>query len=213
MDKQFWIDKWAANEIGFHEPKGNALLVKHLDALGLKKNSRLFLPLCGKTLDIAWLLSQGFRIVGIELIEMAVEQLFSQLKVKPDISNLGRLKCYSAGNIDIYVGDIFELDQTVLGPVDAIYDRAALVALPHNMRRRYVQHVMAITDTAPQLLNCLEYDQNKMDGPPFSISEAEVRRHYQDDYQITLLESSDIEGGLKGKCPATENAWHLIPKS
>ena len=99
-----------------------------------------------------------------------------------------------------------------MGPVDAIYDRAALVALPETPRTRYAAHLMQITVTAPQLLICYDYDQSALAGPPFSISDDEVRRHYGDRYDLTRLESGPLAGGLKGKYPATENVWLLKPR-
>ena len=209
MDAAFWHQKWEANEIGFHEGEANRLLVKYFDALCLAEGHRVFVPLCGKTLDIAWLLSNGFRVAGAELVESAIEQLFSDLGIEPEISEVGEVKRYSAKNIDIFVGDIFAVSSEILGSVDAIYDRAALVALPEEIRRRYTGHLMEISDRTPQLLLTFEYDQSVMDGPPFSISNEEVIQHYGDRYELTLMESIAIPGGLKGKCAATENVWLL----
>ena len=104
---------------------------------------------------------------------------------------------------------IFDLSGEVLGPVDAVYDRAALVALPEDMRRRYTAHLIEITDKAPQLLIAHQYDQNAMDGPPFSISDEEIEAHYRDHYDLAKLASVEVAGGLKGKCPARENVWLL----
>ena len=209
MDAAFWHQKWEANEIGFHEGEANRLLVKYFNALSLAEGRRVFVPLCGKTLDIAWLLSNGFRVAGAELVESAIEQLFSELGIEPEISEVGEVKRYSAKNIDIFVGDIFAVSSEILGSVDAIYDRAALVALPEEIRRRYTGHLMEISDGTPQLLLTFEYDQSVMDGPPFSISNEEVIQHYGDRYELTLMESIAIPGGLKGKCAATENVWLL----
>lgn len=209
MDAGFWHQKWEANEIGFHEGEANRLLVKYFNALSLAEGHRVFVPLCGKTLDIAWLLSNGFRVAGAELVESAIEQLFSELGIEPKISEAGEVRHYHAANIDIFVGDIFSVSSQTLGSVDAIYDRAALVALPEEVRRRYTGHLMEITDGTPQLLITFEYDQSVMDGPPFSISNDEVIRHYRDRYELTLMESIDVPGGLKGKCAATENVWLL----
>ena len=100
----------------------------------------------------------------------------------------------------------------MLGPVDAIYDRAALVALPGEMRDRYSAHLIDITHAAPQLLISYGYDQTAMDGPPFAISPEEVYRHYQTHYDVTLFASMDVPGGLKGKCAATESVWLLTQK-
>ena len=209
MDTSFWLQRWEKNVIGFHKSEANPVLVKYFTQLSLVKGSRVFVPLCGKTLDIAWLLSNGYRVAGAELIEMAIEQLFAELEVEPKISDVGEVRRYSAENIDIFVGNIFDVSSKVLGPVDTIYDRAALVALPEEMRNRYTAHLMEVTDKAPQLLITYEYDQNLMEGPPFSVSEEEVNQHYGDNYDLTLIVSANVPGGLKGKCAAKENAWLL----
>ena len=209
MDTNYWHQRWEKNELGFHESEANPLLVKYFNELSLTKGSRVFVPLCGKTLDIAWLLSNGFRVVGAELSETAITQLFAELGVAPNISVVGEVKQYSAKDIDIFVGDIFTVSSKTLGLVDAVYDRAALVALPKEMRHRYTAHLMEITHKATQLLITLTYDQNAMDGPPFSISDAEVNQHYRDSYYLTRLESTSVPDGLKGKCAAMENVWLL----
>lgn len=209
MEPQFWHDRWAKNEIGFHKSEANPLLVKYFKELALAKGSRVFVPLCGKTLDIPWLLAEGYRVVGAELSSLAIAQLFAELGVTPTITRNDEIDRYHARDIDIFVGDIFKVTKTTLGPVDAIYDRAALVALPENMRSRYTAHVTDITEQAPQLLICYEYDQRAAEGPPFSISHEEVRRHYAHRYQLRLLTSEDVPGGLKGKCTATEHVWLL----
>ncbi|MCF8468170.1 MAG: thiopurine S-methyltransferase [Sneathiella sp.] len=209
MDPDFWRERWKKNEIGFHQSKPNALLAKHFDTLALPKDSRIFLPLCGKTLDIAWLLGKGYRVAGAELSELAIEQLFKDLGVEPEISNAGALKRYSAPDIDIFVGNIFDLRGDHLGPIDAVYDRAALVALPEDMRGPYTQHVIGITGCAPQFLLCFEYDQSEMAGPPFSIFEADVKKFYSGKYDATFLDRWDLAGGLKGRVAATETAWRL----
>lgn len=132
-----------------------------------------------------------------------------ELGVQPEISEVGELDQWSAKNIDIFVGDLFALSRQELGPVDAIYDRAALVAFPEEMRIRYTTHLMEMTGTAPQLLICYDYDQRLLEGPPFSISKEEVHRHYVALYDLTLLASTKVSGGLKGKCAAKENVWLL----
>jgi len=211
MDAGFWHRRWQRDELGFHEGEANGLLVEHFDALSLTKGARAFLPLCGKTRDIAWLLSQGYRIAGAELSALAVEQLFEDLGVEPEITDLGTITRYIAPYIDIFVGDMFDLDGPMLGPVDAVYDRAALVALPEDMRGAYAAHLTTISDRAPQFLICFEYDQACMAGPPFSVPGDEVHRHYDERYDVSQAASKDVAGGLKGRCEATEIAWLLQP--
>jgi thiopurine S-methyltransferase len=179
MEHSFWHERWESGRIGFHQGKPNKLLLAHFHALGLADRSRVFLPLCGKTRDIAWLLSQGYRVAGAELSELAIRQLFEELEVEPVISNLGKLKRYSATDIEIFVGDVFSLTAELLGPVDAVFDRAALVALPEEMRACLCgPSRLSDAETAPQLLVCFEYDQRLQSGPPFSISRDEVRQRY-----------------------------------
>lgn len=213
MDEEFWHNKWKTNDIGFHNDSVHPLLARHWKALNGPEGSRIFLPLCGKTVDIAWLLSEGHQIVGVELSELAIKQLFNDLNVKPTISNVGNLVRYHAENIDIYVGDIFEISTKVIGCIDAIYDRAALVALPFEIRKRYGAHIQVITNTAPQLLICFEYEQQQIDGPPFSIEQHELTQHYGDSYNLNFIEAVSVEGGLKGKVAATETVWLLLAKS
>ena len=212
MEADFWHNKWHKNEIGFHLDSPNPLLLKYFNYISLETGHRIFLPLCGKTLDIKWLLTQGYRVAGAELSQVAIDDLFRNLELDPKITKIGQLTHYSANNIDVYVGDIFNLPRDLLGTVDAIYDRAALVALPNNMRSQYSKLLLEITDNAPQLLVCFEYDQSLHVGPPFSIHADEIKQHYQHAYDITLLGSHEVEGGLKGKCQATEHVWCLKSK-
>ena len=211
MEAQFWHERWEKNEIPFHEQKPNPLVGKYFNRLALPKRARVFVPLCGKTLDISWLLSKGFRVAGAELSQIAIEQLFTQLRLKPKITQTGALTHYSARNIDIFVGDIFKLTRQKLGRIQGIYDRAALVALPETVRPKYTAHLRRLTKNAPQLLITYDYDQSVQPGPPFSISNVEIVKHYAKTYDLQLLTSASLPGGLKGKCPATENLWLLNP--
>jgi len=213
MDAEFWHNKWQNNDIGFHNDSVHPLLAKHWSQVNTQKASRVFLPLCGKTVDIAWLLSQGHHVVGIELSKLAITQLFTELRLEPEINEVGTLLHYHADNIDIFVGDIFDLSSELLANVDMIYDRAALVALPPDVRRDYSSHLKRITNNAPQLLICFEYDQKLIAGPPFSIEKQELMQHYGDCYNLSFIEGNMVEGGLKGQCPAVETVWLLQSKS
>jgi thiopurine S-methyltransferase len=209
MTEDFWHRKWEGNEIAFHEREANPLIVKYFGDLSVPAGGRVFLPLCGKTLDIHWLLSHRYRVAGSELSKIAIEQLFSELGVEPSLTAIGPVSLYSSQNIDIFVGDIFSLSAHLLGPVDAIYDRAALVALPGPIRERYAPHLIEITDRAPQLLISYDYDQRLQDGPPFSVSDGEIARQYQESYDVKQLASVEVIGGLKGICAASEKVWLL----
>lgn len=207
MEHEFWHQRWRDNEIGFHEGQPNDLLTKHFQKLQLGAGARIFMPLCGKSHDIHWLLQQGFKVSGAELSEIAVKQLFADLGVAPEIDQLRDLKKYRGPDLEIFVGDVFDLLPEFLGPIDALYDRAALVALPPAMRPEYAAQMIKLVHSAPQLLVSFDYDQSKQDGPPFSVPESEIRSLYHTAYEITLLESQELEGGLKGKVEAREQIW------
>lgn len=209
MEANYWYQKWQRKDIAFHEGETNPFLKAHFAALNLPLGSRVFVPLCGKTRDIAWLLAQGYKVVGAELSELAVTELFAELGVEPQTSRTGDLVLCQTNDLDIFIGDIFNLGQALLGHVDAIYDRAALVALPPTMRDQYTAHLADITKAASQLVITFEYDQQLMDGPPFSITAAELERHYSAIYKLQALATASVEGGLKGLVAANETIWLL----
>ncbi len=208
MEAEFWHERWSRGEIGFHQGEVNPLLAAHFEQLALEPGSRVFIPLCGKSLDMVWLLAQGYQVVGAELSELAVRELFETLDIQPEISSVGSLKHYQGEGVDIYVGDIFDLTRGVIGQVDAVYDRAAMVALPRELRVRYSSLLLALSYAPPQLLITYEYDQSAMAGPPFSVSAEEVNQHYSYHYQITCVES--VEVLMKGKVTAIETVWLLM---
>jgi thiopurine S-methyltransferase len=212
MEHSFWHNKWENNQIGFHEPQGNALLLAHASTLLKAANPRIFVPLCGKSKDVGWLASKGCEVVGAELSAIAITQLFDDLNITPKVTKLEHTTVYQGLNITVFQGDIFALSASDIGNITGIYDRAALVALPQSLRERYGAHIRAITDNAPQLLITFEYDQRQLPGPPFSVNEALVSSLYNDYYEITLLSATSLEGGLKGKVDATNLAFHLIPR-
>ncbi|MAZ89618.1 MAG: thiopurine S-methyltransferase [Cellvibrionaceae bacterium] len=209
MKADFWRQRWQLGEIDFHESQANPALVDNIDQLKLAPNARLFLPLCGKTLDIAWLLGRGYQVVGIELSVLAIEELFVELGLTPTITSHGWLTHYHADKIDIWVGDVFELTREQLGNVNAVYDRGALVALPLDMRKRYAAHIIDITKAAAQLLVTYQYDQALYAGPPFSLSQQELTQHYAASYQRTRLQQSNVSDGLKGRVDAVMEVWRL----
>jgi thiopurine S-methyltransferase len=209
MDANFWHNRWQTNQTGWHERAVNPLLTTHFPSLHIPPGRRIFVPLCGKSLDLGWFLSQGYAVAGAELSEVAITQLFAELGVEPTRSEVGKHKHFHGEKIDILVGDLFDLSRETLGPVDAVYDRAALVALPEAMREQYTAHLKSLTALAPQLVIGYEYDQTVVPGPPFSVTPDELHRHYGDSYALTPLARLDVPGGLKGKCPATEHVWQL----
>lgn len=209
MNPDFWINRWEENRLGWHQDKAHNLLVKFIDAHPMPKDSRIFVPLCGKTRDIGWLLSKGYRVVAVELSRIAVKQLFDDLGVTPDVQESGNLKHFSAPDLDVYVGDVFDLTAELIGHVDLVHDRAAMVALPHEMRLKYVKHLAEITQLARQFVISFDYDQSLLSGPPFSVPEPQIEALYGTQFTKKLFYRHDIPGGLKGLAPAQEQVWLL----
>jgi len=208
-ENSLWLDRWENREIGFNQESVNPFMVKYFNSLSLGSGSRVFVPLCGKTIDISWLLAQGHDVVAVELSEQAVAELFDELGVTPEVSTEGDFKVYSTDNLQVFVGDVFKLTSEMIGKVDAIYDRAALVALVKETRERYTAHLREISNGAPQLLLCFEYNQSLMNRTPYSVDAEEVHGHYNDHYELEQLCKVEIVGGFKGKIPASDVAWLL----
>jgi thiopurine S-methyltransferase len=195
-----WLARWRDGRIAFHEGRPNELLERHRARLA--GCHRLLVPLCGKAEDLAYLAAHGHAVVGIELAEQAVHEFFEAHALVPSVAARGPFVEYRAGGITVLVGDMFAATPAVVGPlvgpIDGLYDRAALIALPPDLRPRYVQQVRALLPAgAAGLVITLEYDQTLMDGPPFAVFEPELRSLYAG-AAIELVE--DHLGGGAGKC-------------
>lgn len=184
MEASFWQQRWETGQIGFHEGRANALLARFIDRL--PAGGRVLVPLCGKTEDLAFLAARGHQVVGVELIETAAAAFFAEHDATPTITDVDGLRVYQHGAITIVVGDLFATTTAHVGTIDAIYDRAAMIALPPDVRRRYVAHLRALAPNEPRLLIGFEYPQEIMDGPPFAVLEDEVRALHPD-ATITIL--------------------------
>ena len=148
---------------------------------------RVFVPLCGKSLDMAWLAEIGHDVIGVELSPLAIQDFFTERGVHPAAARTGGFLRLRADGITLLAGDFFELDADQVQPVAAVYDRGALIALPEEMRKLYANRLPELAPV-PILLITVVYDQSQMPGPPFSVSPSEVRRLYEDRYDISVLE-------------------------
>lgn len=194
MRADFWHSRWENNLTGFHLNEVNPYLKANWLSLNLPAGTRVFVPLCGKSLDLIWLAQQGHQVVGVELSPLAVEQFFTENNLAVERQQVGELVCWQSENITIFCGDFFALTAKALGKVDAVYDRASLVALPPKMRQDYATKLTELAQSAPKLLVTLEYEQSKMDGPPFSVSEDEVKALYQANYSVKQISAQDVLG-------------------
>jgi thiopurine S-methyltransferase len=218
MKKEFWLDKWENNQTGFHKDITHPLLIKYINELGLDKGDTVFVPLCGKSIDMIWLSDQGFTVIGVELSHIAVEQFFTENNLVYNQANDGVFNIYTYENITIYQGDYFKLNSLYLKHVKAVYDRASLIALPDGLIDKYTKHMHAVLPLkTPLLLITLELQRaTKSLGPPFSVPDDKVKKLYQEFSTIKLLRTEDIiarEGGFqKQGCEYVYERVYLITK-
>jgi thiopurine S-methyltransferase len=192
MQHDFWHQRWQQNQIGFHSPDFNSYLQRFWPTLAVNSGCRVFVPLCGKSNDMLWLLAQGYQVVGVELSPMAVAAFFSDNDLHPIVRPQGNFLVHEIDGLQIFRGDFFALPAADLGKIDAVYDRAALVALPPEMRIDYVTHLATLLEPGQQiLLVTFEYPQQEMPGPPFSVPGDEIEMLYQHWCLVTLLTSED----------------------
>ena len=195
MKADYWLERWQEGHIGFHLADANPRLVEHHQrALG--ESLRVLVPLCGKSADLEWLVVRGHEVVGIELSELAAQAFFGERGFSPERRELGSFIEYRYGGVSILVGDFFAATPEALGYFDGAYDRAAMIALPPDLRARYVAHLPTLlTPKARLLLVTLHYDAEG--GPPFDVSPEEVERSYAQGL-VTLLESQDARAETPG---------------
>jgi thiopurine S-methyltransferase len=188
-----WLQRWEDNNIGWHHIEFNQHLLNYWHTLYLPAGSLVLAPLCGKSRDMFWLAEQGYRIRGIELSRLAVSQFFEEHNLQPEIQQLGYFERWSQGPFELLCGDIFDLAQQDHSQIDAVYDRASLVALNPQQRQQFAQLITKILPAhAKILLVTLEYPQDEMSGPPYSVTETEVRTLFESHYSINQLHSLDL---------------------
>jgi len=198
MDPAFWAARWHEGKTAFHEGAPNAYLVEH--HTWLAGCQRILVPLCGKSEDLAFLASKGHEVIGIELVEDAVLQFFAAHTIEPSRTTDGTLTVFRAGAITVIAGDVFAVTPAQVGTIDGIFDRAALVALPPEMRVRYVAQLRTLAPAARrELLVSIEYPEGAHGGPPFSVAEPEVRRHFADASITEVGYGPDPQGRLDGQ--------------
>ncbi|RUA04478.1 MAG: thiopurine S-methyltransferase [Gammaproteobacteria bacterium] len=175
-----WIQRWKDGETGWHKDTPNDKLVKFIDCLQLERAATVLVPLCGKSQDMVYLLEQGYKVIGVELSEVAVTAFFQENAMPYTVQEANNFTVYNARNIRIFCGDFFNLDSGHLGMTSALYDRGALIALPEDLRVKYAQHLYDIIPSGCRiLLLTLNYPQSQISGPPFAVDEAEVKSLFE----------------------------------
>ena len=217
MEASFWHTRWEAGQTGFHQDQVHALLVQYWAALGVAEGGAVLVPLCGKSKDIGWLAGQGHNVVGAELSPIAAQDFFAEAGIPAQVSPGSPFQIFTGAGISIFCGDFFELSAQQIGSLGGVYDRAALIALPADMRTAYARKLINLASGAPILLVTLDYNQSLMEGPPFAVSDHEVLELFQSDYQIECLTEVDaLESeprfAERGLTWLTERVYRLVAR-
>jgi len=201
MEPDFWLGRWARGETGWHQSEVEPGLIAHFSDL---PPTRILVPLCGKSLDLVWLASKGHEVLGVELSELAVRSFFADNALQVQESILGRFKVFQSGQIKLFQGDFFDLQAELLAPIGAVYDRAALIALPPELRQKYAARLQALlqaraTKSFTQLQIVLERTPHDEKGPPFSVRSSEIEALYGQMMVIEALSRETLEEKPEGK--------------
>jgi len=192
MEHEFWLKRWEENWTPFHNSQPHEVLQKHFQKLGLKKGDTVFVPFCGKSQDLIWLRDHQYQVIGVELSPLAVQQFISENQLSEHHEKQSSFVLHSLERIKIFQGSFFDLEPDDLKDVKAVYDRGSLVALPREMRKVYIQQMKRILPRpVPYLLVALEYPQEEMEGPPFSVPEKEVQDYFKDYGLVSCLQRKD----------------------
>ncbi|MHB1949069.1 MAG: thiopurine S-methyltransferase [Gammaproteobacteria bacterium] len=190
MEKDFWLKKWRNRDIGFHQQDVNPNLITHLNKLNLHLGNHILVPLCGKSRDMLWLADKKYQVKGVELSPVACQDFFTELKIDAQITKEKAFTKSKHQNIELYCGDLFELKPEDVQPVHAVYDCKALIALPSDMRKKYVKHLIACLGTQIKILLVALETSSEGKGPPFSVTEEEVHALYGDHFSIQKVKHS-----------------------
>lgn len=191
--RNYWLRRWQENAIGWHHEEYNPHLLGFWGLLAVPAGSRVLVPLCGKSRDLVWLSEHGYRILGVELSPLAVSAFFAEQGLEPDVEEGERFERWQAEDFEILCGDVFQLQPGELKGVAAVYERASLVALDPQQRRRYADLLTRLLPSGCRvLLVTMDYPQHEMAGPPYSVTGAEVKELFEEQFEITLLDTIDL---------------------
>ncbi len=210
MQKDYWVTRWKENNIGFNQENAHAFLKKFFPTLTKKERQNTFVPLCGKSVDMLWLASQGVKVLGVELSDIACIDFFKENKIHYTLKETSLFSHYKNEQVELLCGDYFNLTSEHLKDISLVYDRAALIALPKDMRRRYATHMINnLPNNTIIFLITTEYVSEDIIGPPFSVSEEEVDSLFGQAFKISkcyekvldkvppVLKSLGVEEGVE----------------
>lgn len=219
MEISYWQSRWRNEKTRWHMQEVFPLLKTFWNKLPLEKGGTVLVPLCGKSLDLEWLVNQGHYVIGVDVSQKAIKALVQSHEERFEKSAKGNLQCYKSESMELWCGDFFKLQQSWLPAIDVIYDKAALIALPPEMRKAYVDSLKNLLQPHTQVfINCFEYEQDEMPGPPFAVFREEMESHFGDQFYINSLYAHSLFDELTNfhrrglHSYLREKIYHLSPK-
>ncbi|PIR21685.1 MAG: thiopurine S-methyltransferase [Deltaproteobacteria bacterium CG11_big_fil_rev_8_21_14_0_20_45_16] len=208
---EFWLERWNSEDTPWHQEKPEELLLKHFSA---SRGARVLVPLCGKSLDMLWLSHQGYQVVGIELSELAGKSFFKDHNLEFQKISRPPFKMLKTEKIEIFCGDFFELSPEILGPIDAIYDRAALIALKPELRESYIKILKRLVQKSNPakfewLLIGRQNQVRDLEGPPYDLSEDDLKTLCGEDFIVEVLDRVERESRRDPEHKVFETVFRL----
>lgn len=191
-NQDFWLKKWETNDIFFHRKEVNPDIIEYFPKLHLQPHSRVFVPLCGKSKDMAWLLSAGYSVIGNELSSIACETFFADQEVQPNITEQGCFVEYQHLNIKLICGDFFKLTPSEVGQVDAVYDSKALIALPPDLRKKYIDHLVHLSNRMTKYFVIILETEDQIQSPPYPLTSTDVKELFGSNFEFKIAKSSPL---------------------
>ncbi|MTI14440.1 class I SAM-dependent methyltransferase [Sansalvadorimonas verongulae] len=186
-----WDNCWDQGFTPWQRPSWNPYLLRFFPLFDVAAETSVLVPLCGKSRDMEWLIRRGYRVVGLELSGLAIEEFFRERGLEYKKTNQYGYNLWRGPNIDIWEADMFALPDE-LTEATVLYDRGSLVALPPKLRESYVVKLKTIApDLRCGLILGLEYDQSAIQGPPWSVSENVVSSLWGEGFNVKTLHTQD----------------------
>ncbi|HET6527158.1 MAG TPA: hypothetical protein VFG39_00260 [Balneolaceae bacterium] len=220
MEISYWQSRWRKNKTGWHMDEVYPLLPDLWPSLSLKAGARILVPFCGKSVDMQWFIDKYFHVTGVDVSEKALHAFMERSSNPFTSQHQYGFSVFRSENIELWQGDFQKLPVAGMPSFDAIYDKAALIALPEEMRLKYAQKVLQCSGPETQMmLQTFEYEQDEMTGPPFSVDEQEIRRLYGKQFDLALLrqkQKPELRGKFQRRGLSSyliEKVYHLKPKN
>lgn len=192
-----WKKRWEQQETpGWQRSQVDVHLQEHVKELTQgEPNASILVTWCGKSLDVPWLCSQGYNVVGVELSEIAVRKMFEENSIPHSVAKEGGLTSYQAKDrkLKVFSGDYYKLTPGVAGMFEAVWDNNAFGAAEIADRQKYIAILLSMLKPNGRiLLGSWEYGAVVRNSAPFSLSRELVKELFQDKLIVQFLGKCEL---------------------